>query len=87
MWPMLIVVRLVVVQDPPQMGLVPDEGAVQEFASASVDPVGLDYSIAACWVGVSWPFWRLASSLRDLLGRLPARALPAQLPDAAGPAW
>jgi len=46
--------------------------------------VGLDYSIAACSIGVSWPFWRLASSLRDLLGRLPARALLAQLPDAAG---
>ncbi len=30
--------------------------------------------------------YTLASSLRDLLGRLPARALLAQLPDAAGPA-
>ena len=49
-------------------------------------PVGLDYSIVACSIGVSWPFWRLASSLRDLLGRLPARALLAQLPDTAGPA-
>src|ERR1039457_740894 len=32
--------------------------------------------------GVSWRFCRLASSVRDLLGRLPAHALPARLPDA-----
>src|ERR1035441_1770572 len=30
--------RFVLAQDLPQMGLVPDEGAVQEFASASPDP-------------------------------------------------
>ena len=35
---MLIVVGLVLAQDLPQMGLVPDEGAVQELASASPDP-------------------------------------------------
>ena len=35
---MLIVVDLVLAQDPPQMGLVPDEGAVQELAAASPDP-------------------------------------------------
>jgi hypothetical protein len=34
----LIVVGLVLAQDPPQMGLVPDKGAVQDFASASPDP-------------------------------------------------
>jgi hypothetical protein len=33
--PVLIVVGLVIAQDPPQVGLVPDEGAVQEFAAAS----------------------------------------------------
>jgi hypothetical protein len=38
MRPMLIVVDLVLAQDPPQMGLVPDEGAVQELAAASPDP-------------------------------------------------
>src|ERR1035441_9063958 len=38
MWPMLIVVSLVLVQDLPQMGLVPDEGAVRELAAASPDP-------------------------------------------------
>src|ERR1019366_776276 len=38
MWPMLIVVDLVLVQDPPQMGLIPYKGAVQEFAAASPDP-------------------------------------------------
>ena len=37
--PVLIVVGLVVPQDPPQMGLVPDEGAVEELAAASADPV------------------------------------------------
>jgi hypothetical protein len=37
--PVLIVVGLVVAQDPSQMGVVPDEGAVREFASASADPV------------------------------------------------
>jgi hypothetical protein len=36
--------------------------------------------------GVSWRFCRLASSVRDLLGRLPAHALPARLPDATDPA-
>ena len=35
---MLIVVGLVLAQDPPQMGLVPAEGMVQEFTSASADP-------------------------------------------------
>src|SRR6266700_5539552 len=34
----LIVVGLVLAQDLSQMGLVPDEGSVQEFASASADP-------------------------------------------------
>ena len=36
--PVLIVVDLVLAQDLPQMVLVPDEGAVQELASASADP-------------------------------------------------
>ena len=35
---MLIVVGFVLAQDPPQMGLVPDQGAVQELAPASPDP-------------------------------------------------
>jgi hypothetical protein len=35
---MLIVVDLVLVQDPPQMGLIPYKGAVQELAAASPDP-------------------------------------------------
>jgi hypothetical protein len=34
----LIVVGRVLAQDPPQMGLVPDESAVQELAAASPDP-------------------------------------------------
>jgi hypothetical protein len=36
--PVLIVVGLVLAQDLPQVGLVPDEGAVQELAAASPDP-------------------------------------------------
>jgi ferredoxin len=36
--PVLVVVALVLAQDPPQMVLVPDEGAVQELAAASPDP-------------------------------------------------
>jgi hypothetical protein len=36
--PVLIVVGLVPAQDPPQMVLVPHEGAVQELAAASPDP-------------------------------------------------
>ena len=36
--PVLIVVSLILAQDPAQMVLVPDEGAVQEFAAASPDP-------------------------------------------------
>jgi len=36
--PVPVVVGLVLAQDPPQMGLVPDEGAVQELAAASSDP-------------------------------------------------
>ena len=38
MRPVLIVVDLVRAQDPPEMGLVPDEGPVQELAAASADP-------------------------------------------------
>src|ERR1022692_2661672 len=47
-WPVLIVVGLVIAQDPPQMGLVPDEGAVQEFAAASPDPAFGDRVHAGC---------------------------------------
>src|ERR1019366_10322826 len=36
--PMLVMVDLVVAQDPPQMVLVPDQGAVRELAAASPDP-------------------------------------------------
>jgi hypothetical protein len=36
--PVLIVVGLVLAEGPSQMGLVPDEGAVQEFTTASADP-------------------------------------------------
>src|ERR1035441_9283327 len=36
--PMLVVVGLVVAQDPPQMGLGADKGAVQELAAASPNP-------------------------------------------------
>jgi predicted nucleic acid-binding protein len=36
--PVLIVMGLVLAQDPPQMGLGPDEGAVQKLAAASLDP-------------------------------------------------
>ena len=43
--PMLIMVGLVVAQQPPQMVLVPDDGAVQELVAASPDPVGLEYTI------------------------------------------
>ena len=38
MRPVLIVVGLVLAQGLPQMVLIPDHGAVQEFASASADP-------------------------------------------------
>jgi hypothetical protein len=34
--PVLIVVGLVLAQDPPQMVVVPDEGAVQELAACGV---------------------------------------------------
>src|ERR1035441_10737768 len=36
--PVLVMVALVVAQDPPQMVLVPDQGAVQELAAASPNP-------------------------------------------------
>jgi len=36
--PMLIVMGLVLAQDPPQMVLIPDEGAVKKLAAASADP-------------------------------------------------
>src|ERR1019366_1195678 len=36
--PVLVMVGLVVAQDPPQMVQVPDGGAVQELAAASPDP-------------------------------------------------
>src|SRR6185437_2451405 len=35
---MPIVIGLVLAQDPPQMALIPDQGAVQELAAASADP-------------------------------------------------
>jgi hypothetical protein len=35
-------------------------------------------------IGVTWTFGRLTSSLRELLGRLPAHAMSARLLDAAG---
>src|ERR1039458_3817929 len=35
---MLVMVSLVLAQEPPQMVLVPDQGAVQELAAASADP-------------------------------------------------
>jgi hypothetical protein len=40
--PVQIVVSLVLAQNPPQMILVPDEGAVQELAAASPDPAFSD---------------------------------------------
>jgi hypothetical protein len=36
--PVLIVMGLVLAQDPPQMVLIPDEGAVEKLAPASPDP-------------------------------------------------
>jgi hypothetical protein len=36
--PVLIVVDLVLMQDLPQMALIPDEGAVEKLTSASADP-------------------------------------------------
>src|ERR1035438_2921610 len=38
MRPVLIVVGRVLAQDPPQMALIPDQGAVQKLAAASPDP-------------------------------------------------
>jgi hypothetical protein len=43
MRPVQIVMGLVLAQDPPQMILIPDEGAVQELAAASPDPVPIEY--------------------------------------------
>jgi hypothetical protein len=44
--PLLIVMGLVIAQNPPQMGLVPDEAAVQELASASpIQRRGVDAGI------------------------------------------
>jgi hypothetical protein len=36
--PVLIVVDLVLAQDPPQMVQIPDQGAVEKLAPASADP-------------------------------------------------
>src|SRR5947209_4024139 len=46
----LIVVGLVLGEDPPQVGLVPDEGAVQEFAAASADPAFGDGVHPGVWI-------------------------------------
>jgi hypothetical protein len=35
--PVLVVVGLVLAQDPPQVGLVPDQGPVEELAAAAAD--------------------------------------------------
>jgi hypothetical protein len=79
-WPVGVVVIDVLVEDEPQMPFTSDQHLVQALAANAADPVGLDY-----WI---WPgrLAALGSSLSDLLGRLPARALPAWLPDGAGPA-
>jgi hypothetical protein len=36
--PVLIMVDLVLAQDPPEMVLIPDQGAVEKLAPASADP-------------------------------------------------
>ena len=46
----LMVVGLLLAQDLPQMGLVPDEGAVQECTAASPDPAFGDRVPAGLWV-------------------------------------
>ena len=86
--PVLIVVDLVRVQDPPQMGLVPDEGAVQELASASADPAFDDRVHALLAVTANspiagghdtgWASWRY-----PIQARWPTAVLPAAWPDAA----
>jgi hypothetical protein len=64
-WPVLIVVDLVRTQDPPQMGLVPDERAVQELAPASA----VQRSAIAFMRGV----WTLQSTVRIRHRRGPRR--------------
>ena len=49
MRPVLIMVGLVVAQDPPQMRLVPDEGPVQELTAASPDPAFDDAFMRGVW--------------------------------------
>jgi hypothetical protein len=46
----LIVVGLVLAQDPPQVGLVPDKGAVQELASASAVQRSAMAFIRGVWI-------------------------------------
>src|SRR6266487_6239143 len=66
----------------PGHGVAFDGHAVGVFHGAEEGsyPVGLDY-----WI---WPGWHggLGSSLSDLFGPLPGRALSARLPDGANPA-
>jgi hypothetical protein len=50
--PVLIVVGLVLAQNLSQVGLVPDEGAVQELAAASADPA-FDDRVYAGSLGVA----------------------------------
>lgn len=49
---MFVVVGLVFSQDPQEVPLIPDQGAVEQFASASADPVGLEYTISAVTCGL-----------------------------------
>jgi hypothetical protein len=54
-WPVLIVVGFVVAQYPQQVGLVPDEGAVQELAAASPDPA---FRVCTFWAtDAPFPRW------------------------------
>src|SRR6266516_7163561 len=55
-------------------------GAAAPEPQAEAGLVGLDYLI---WLSRAC---QLGPSLSDLLGRLPARALPPQMPDSAGAA-
>jgi hypothetical protein len=52
--PVLIVVSFVLAQDPPQMGLVPDQGAVEELGQCAVQSVyGCDATALGATVGTS----------------------------------
>jgi hypothetical protein len=67
--PALIVVSFVLAQDPPQMVLVPDKGAVQELAAVSPGPALAErrrFDPRPYWAALAWRLVKLVIAIAVL---------------------